>query len=365
MARYEKLDPDVYDELKALRQDVRDVFNKGQDPGEEIMEQLWFLDPKTRDIVERMTQHYDNVVTPDDFKLIAGIMSENLREQVPVLKDFTRFLGRLAEDFVINAKPSKSSKDWAEAVAIKFYGERKGEVSPLVKRLPVKPEGWLVRAMYGVRKKELPKKWTQIPWVNFDNKTIEQHFTQVFEERLVYRDRDGNWVTNILQVPQKTDPTFWDEVFNHEGKINDIVDASKARTAFAVNGNHSNDAVIVKRFHMWGKKNGIGTSTVHDAFVTNAAEMLNARQALREIYAEMVDTNPIKKTLDEMRRRGLPSHLYRKYLNEAIDIGLIPVPGRSKIGGRVMKLEDILTKEDILKVVPNDFKSDWYWYGVG
>ena len=48
MARYEKLDPIAYEELKALRADIKDIFNKGQSPSEDLMEQLYFLDPNTR-----------------------------------------------------------------------------------------------------------------------------------------------------------------------------------------------------------------------------------------------------------------------------------------------------------------------------
>jgi hypothetical protein len=86
---------------------------------------------------------------------------------------------------------------------------------------------------------KLPKNWTQIPWVNFDGKVLEQKFTQTFEERLRYKDKDGNWITNIIQVQQKTEPTWWQEFINKSNTINDIVDAQKARTAYAVNGNHS------------------------------------------------------------------------------------------------------------------------------
>jgi DNA-directed RNA polymerase len=147
--------------------------------------------------------------------------------------------------------------------------------------------------------------------------------------------------------------------------MNDIADATKARTAFAVNGNHSNDAVIVKRFHLWGKDNGVPTSTIHDAFFANASDMLKARKALRGIYANALKKNSILMTLNEMRARGLPQDVYERYLEEAIDIGLIPVVGRSKIGGRVLRESDILKEEDILQEVPDGFKSDYGWYGVG
>ena len=91
IARYEKFDLETANELRVLRENVKDIFNKGMDPGDEILEQLYFLDSKTRDFVEKMSRSYDKVVTPNDFKIIAQIMSEQLREQVPILKDFTKY----------------------------------------------------------------------------------------------------------------------------------------------------------------------------------------------------------------------------------------------------------------------------------
>ena len=127
-----------------------------------------------------------------------------------------------------------------------------------------------------------------------------------------------------------------------------------------------NDATLVKNFHLWGKENGIATSSVHDAFVTNVADLLKARKALRLIYAKALDKNVILMVLDEMRARGLPKELYDKYLNEAINIGLIPKAGRSIIDGKVLREEDILTVEDILREIPDDeFNDDLYFYGVG
>jgi hypothetical protein len=123
--------------------------------------------------------------------------------------------------------------------------------------------------------------------------------------------------------------------------------------------------VIVKRFHLWGRENGVATSTIHDAFFANAADMLKARNALRAIYAKTLDRNIIEMTLLEMRKRGLPEELYQQYRNEAIEKGLIPVVGKSVIGGKVLRKEDILTVEDILKKVPDGFLTDYGWYGVG
>jgi hypothetical protein len=414
MARYEKTDPFIVEELRQLRNNVKDIFNKGMDPGDEIMEQLYFLDPATKDLVAKMSQNYDRVVTPADFRLIASIMSEQLAEQVPILKDFTRFFGRLAEAYLTTTKPSNAAMDWVSIAKIAALGPKKrGYVLPetmsnilglkpgepvsekLLKRYgPWNPKSNLADILFGaptpatrrvgakVLKVELfkvktlinvevfyanklPKKWTNVPWVNFDGKTIEQNFTQTFEERLAYRDKDGNWVNNFLQVPQKTEATWWDMVINKGGSINDIADATKARTAFAVNGNHSNDATLVKNFHIWGEATGVPTSTIHDAFFTNAADMMRAKAALRQIYAKALKGDSVKKTLDEMRARGLPKEVYDAFLEEAIEKGIIPVVGRSKIGGRAITEDDILTTDDLLQEVPSGFMNDYGWYGIG
>ena len=425
-ARYERLDPDTARELKALRANVRDVFNKGISPSDTLLEQLYFLDQPSRELVQKLTSNYDLVVTPNDFKNIAKIMSKHLAEEVPILKIFTNYFGRLAEDYLKNAKPSKSNFDWKSIAKAKILGNRKkGYTLPahlstllgiraneplsekLLKRFGFwKPNRSLADIIYGVKAPDnrrsgakyfkfkinlpsvslkkatlgkekklteleiftankLPKSWTNVPSVNFDSKVVEQNFTQKFEEKLVYKDKEGNWVTNILQVPQKTEASWWEQAINDDGKINDIADVTKAHTAFGVNANHSNDATLVKKYHLWGKKEGIATSTIHDAFFANAADMLKGRKALRGIYADTLDSNVIKKTLDEMLSRGLPKDLYEQYLNEAIDKGLIPVAGRSNIGGKVLKDSDILKKEDILIDLPTDFKSDYGWYGVG
>jgi len=123
--------------------------------------------------------------------------------------------------------------------------------------------------------------------------------------------------------------------------------------------------VLVKKFHLWGKENDIATSTIHDAFFANAADMLKARKALRGIYGSVLEKNVIQQTLDEMKARGLPKELYNKYLNEAKDIGLIPISGRSVVGGKTLTDSDILKFEEVIKEIPEGFKDDYGWYGVG
>jgi hypothetical protein len=429
-ARFERLDPELAIELKQLRKNVKDIFDKGLQPGDDIMEELFFLDNKTRAVLDKMSATYDQVVTPNDFKAIAKVMSEHLGEQVPILRDFTRFFGRLAEAYLKTSKPSDSALDWSTIVKQQVVGsKKKGYVLPdILSELMGLPRGksvssqvlerfswWsedapLRQIIEGVpdpvarrtggkylkysitvpniptldkiKKREffreqkifeieilkankLPKAWTNVPSVNFDGNVLEQNFTQSFEEKLLYKNANGEWVTNILQVPQKTSLDWIDEYSNKDGKINDIADVTKARTAYAVNLNHSNDAVLVKQFHLWGKKAGIQTSTIHDAFFTNAADMLEARKALRGIYANAMDRNVFESVLKEMRARGLPKEVYDDFLEEAQLKGLIPVAGKSVIGGRTINESDILKKDDILKEVPEEFEDDLYFYGVG
>jgi hypothetical protein len=285
MARYEKLDPDLYSELKRLRMDVKEVFNKGLTPSDEIIEQLYFLDPKTRDVIEKISRNQLKTITPDDFSQVSLIMSEHLSEQVPILKEFTKFFGRLAETYLTTAKPSNSALDTAAIIKRAVLGARREKKlpKPLVRILGIKNESIRTKMLnryklwdeeslfdeilYGAKApttrrtgfkvgdysifsedivkgsevlypNKLPKSWTNVPFVNFDGKVLEQNFTQTFEERLLYKEGD-KWINNIVQVKQKTDPTWWEEFRNKSGKMNDIADVQKARTAYGVNANHS------------------------------------------------------------------------------------------------------------------------------
>lgn len=361
---------ETYRELMALRTDVKDVFDKGLDIGDELMEALHFLDPSTREFVEKMTKHYSRVVTPGDFKLIAQIMSENLAEQAPVVQDFTRFFGRLSNAFLSLAKPSEYSRDVTEWLEQQALGIQRKRPPKLLEKFAFwKPDGTLEKLLYGAREFKLPKSdWTIVPWVNFDGKVLQTSFTQRFEEKLQYKDADGNWITNIVQVDQKTDPSWFDELMNKEGTINDIVDLQKARTAYAVNGNHANDATLVKQFHLWGKRNGIETGTIHDAFFSNIMHMNAGKTALREAYANAVDANIVDAVLEEMVKRGLPRSVAKEFREEAIVLGLLPIAGKSKIGGRYMTPEDILTKKDVLSAIESGlsaYETNKSWYGIG
>lgn len=316
-AKIARWDQDTADELMQLRKQVKDIFDSGTRPGDDLMSDLWFLDPKTKDFVEKLTRDYDEVVTPKDFAQIGAIMSEHMSNRVPILNDFTKFFGRLAQDFLLTAKPSKAEFDWVSLMKKTAFGEYKEGAKPhpvlawilgidpkvsyreqILKRIPgYKPDSTISDILFGVKDKgyrptgkkfdiklqvgdvykdidiaelglpnKQPKSWTHVPWVNLDGSVLEQYYTQRFEERLNYKDADGNWITNIIQVDNKTDPTWFEELVNKSNKINEVADAVSARTAYAVNGNHSNDATLVKNFALWGKRNGIETTSIHDKF---------------------------------------------------------------------------------------------------
>ena len=93
--------------------------------------------------------------------------------------------------------------------------------------------------------------------------------------------------------------------------------------------------------------------------------MVKAKAALREMYADAVDRNSVKQTLDLMLARGLPRVLYDKYMEEAILKGIIPVPGKSVIGGKLLTIDDILKRSDITSPIPSGFKDDLGFYGLG
>jgi hypothetical protein len=133
-----------------------------------------------------------------------------------------------------------------------------------------------------------------------------------------------------------------------DGKLLGKASVADAGIGLGVNGNHSNDASIVRRFHLWGRKNNVPTATIHDAFFTNIAVANRAKLALREIYANAVESNTVRNTLKEMRKRGLSRQTYLSLLAEAKRLGLIDPPNK-------------ITRKDILAPI----KTGQDWYGIG
>jgi SPP1 gp7 family putative phage head morphogenesis protein len=176
-----------------------------------------------------------------------------------------------------------------------------------------------------------------IPWVTFDGKIMTQRYRPKLQERIEFRDPiTGRKIANIYESSAE------DGKLLGKGSLND------ARIGLGVNGNHSNDAVIVRRFHLWGRKNNVETATIHDAFFTNIGEARRAKDALRTIYADALEGDTIRKTLKEMRKQGLSYKSYNRLLKLAKEQGLIDP-------------KDKITRKDILAPI----REGEDWYGIG
>ena len=176
-----------------------------------------------------------------------------------------------------------------------------------------------------------------IPWVTFDNKTMMQRYRVKEQTRIDFTDPiTGQKVFNIYEAPSA------------DGKLLSSQSIQDAAIGLGVNGNHSNDAVLVRKFHLWGKKNKVDTGTIHDAFFTNLGEAVNAKSALRQIYADALEEGTIHKTLKAMRESGLSRATYNKYLQRAYDDGLINPVNK-------------ITPKELLE----PFRDGNDWYGIG
>ena len=177
-----------------------------------------------------------------------------------------------------------------------------------------------------------------IPWVTFDNKVLRQRYRPTVETHINFIDPNtGRRVRNIYR----------DKV--EDGKLLGKGSITDARTGLGVNGNHSNDAAIVRQFHLWGRDKNVHTATIHDAFFVNMGEATRAKAALRHIYADAVDSDTIIKTLAQMRRDGMSKATHDKLIKKAVADGLIPPSHKA------------LTRDEILK--PLEVGESWY--GIG
>lgn len=176
-----------------------------------------------------------------------------------------------------------------------------------------------------------------IPWVTMDGKVLFQRYRPTVQQRIEFRDPvTGRRISNIYE-DSITDSKFI-------GKQSII----GARSGLGVNGNHMNDATIVRWFHLWGRRNGIETATIHDGFFTNLADSTRAKFKLREIYAQAVEGDTLLNTLKEMRKRGLSEESYQMLLTRARAEGLLnPNNG--------------IRAADILEEIPDG----WDFYGIG
>jgi hypothetical protein len=84
------------------------------------------------------------------------------------------------------------------------------------------------------------------------------------------------------------------------------------------------------------------------AFFTNIADAQRAKDAIRSLYADAVESNTILNTLKAMRADGLSQATYNRLVAKAKAEGLIDPPNK-------------ITKKDILAPIPKGFD----FYGIG
>jgi SPP1 gp7 family putative phage head morphogenesis protein len=176
-----------------------------------------------------------------------------------------------------------------------------------------------------------------IPWVTFDGKTLYQRYRPKVQTSIEFYDKEANRMVRNIYEDKAEDATLL-------GKAS----LMRAGIGMGVNGNHMNDASIVRQFHLWGRKNNVETATIHDAFFTNIGLAAKSKGALREIYADALDGNTIEETLKALKREGLSDKTYRELRQKAIQDGLIDPPNK-------------ITRKDILAPIPKG--KDWY--GIG
>jgi len=176
-----------------------------------------------------------------------------------------------------------------------------------------------------------------VPWVTFDGKTLYQRYRPKVQTSIEFFDKEaGRMVRNIYE-DRAEDASLL-------GKSS----LMRAGIGMGVNGNHMNDATIVRRYHLWGRKNGVETATIHDAFFTNIGLAAKSKVALREIYADALEGDTIEKTLLALKKEGMSDKTYRVLRQKAIEDGLINPKNK-------------ITRKEILAPIPKGMD----WYGIG
>jgi len=270
--------------LKNTQKEIIELVNSNSPIGRSLLKEAMMVHPDVGEFATKLTNAGRGIIGPREFQKVSEIMSKHLAERAPITKNFTKF--------------------WNEAARLYVNDSNS----------------------------------TDIPWVTFDGKVLKQtgYRTNV-QERITFTDPvTGRKVSNIYETVAE-DSTLL-------GKAS----IQKARIGAGVNGNHMNDATIVRQFHLWGKKNNVQTASIHDAFFTNIGQARTAKNALRRIYANALDGDTIKKTLRQMRKEGLSRKNYNSLLKQAKELGLIDAPDR-------------ITRKEILAPIA----TGEAWYGVG
>ena len=129
-----------------------------------------------------------------------------------------------------------------------------------------------------------------IPWATFDGKVLTQRYRPKVEQSIQFKDPvTGRMVSNIYR------DVVDDDFLKGKGSIGDAV------TGLGVNGNHMNDAAIVRQYWLQSRKSDKRVATVHDGFFSHLEEADWTKVTLNDLYAEAVESNQIKRQLKAMR----------------------------------------------------------------
>jgi hypothetical protein len=301
------------------------------------------------------------VVTREELRGVTNIIDAKIKEAdrlgadnvVFGLKQLKRELNEVVEgetpvgqELLSHARDSHPD---VEAFVDKLMNARKGLIGPqdfksvseimsrrLAERAPVTQkfvQFWKEAAKAYVDETQK----VDVPWVTFDGKTLYQRYRPKIQTSIEFFDKEANRMVRNIYEDRAEDASLL-------GKSS----LMRAGIGMGVNGNHMNDAAIVRRYHLWGRKNGVETATIHDAFFTNIGQAAKSKVALREIYADALEGDTIEKTLLALREEGLSRATYNSLRQKAIQDGLINP--RNKI-----------TRKDILAPIPKGMD----WYGIG
>jgi len=271
-------------ELQAMKKELIELVNNNMPIGRSLLKEALVIHPDVADFATKLTNSGRGLIGPKEFEAVSKIMSKHLALRAPVTKNFTQFWNRAAKEYVRETQS------------------------------------------------------TDIPWVTFDGKALKQTGYRVpTQQRIEFTDPvTGRKVANIYETTAT------------DGKLIGKSSIQRAGIGAGVNGNHMNDATLVRQFHLWGRKQNIETATIHDAFFTNIGHSDLAKDALRNIYADALDGETIRKTLKSMRDNGMTYKTYQRLLREAKFLGLIDPPNK-------------ITRREIL--APVGTGEDWY--GIG